>query len=94
MLYMQTPADAAVKKVPPPTKAKPKPPAQEVVKKPVLPPSAALASSTLANVLKEGRKVIIACSRKVWQQCLRKWMDIGFGRKKFGKLIDHRPKGY
>ena len=54
---MQTPSDA-VKKVPPPTKAKPKPPAaQEVVKKPVLPPNAALASSTLANVLKEGRKV-------------------------------------
>ena len=53
---MQTSADA-VKKVPPPTKAKPKPPAQEVVKKPVLPPNAALASSTLANVLNEGRKV-------------------------------------
>lgn len=55
MLY-QSPADA-VKKVPPPTKAKPKPPTQEAIKIPVLPPNAAIASSTLANVLKEGRKV-------------------------------------
>ena len=47
-----------MKKLPPPTKAKPKPPAaQEAVKIPVLPPNAAMASSNLANVLKEGRKV-------------------------------------
>ena len=54
---VQSSADA-VKKLPPPTKAKPKPPAaQEAVKIPVLPPNAAMASSNLANVLKEGRKV-------------------------------------
>lgn len=48
----------AVKKLPPPTKAKPKLPTQETVKKPVLPPTAtAIASSNLANVLKEGKKV-------------------------------------
>ena len=52
IVYIQLPGDAG-KKVPPPTKAKPKPPAQETVKKPVLPPNAAVASN-LANVLKEG----------------------------------------
>ena len=55
IVYIQLPGDAG-KKVPPPTKAKPKPPAQEAVKIPVLPPNAAMASN-LANVLKEGRKV-------------------------------------
>lgn len=52
----QLPSDTAKKLPPPPTKAKPKP--QETIKKPVLPPNtAAAASSNLANVLKEGKKV-------------------------------------
>ena len=53
-IILQVSADVG-KKVPPPTKAKPKPPpVQEPVKKqPVLPPNAAMASN-LASVLKEG----------------------------------------
>ena len=71
-VYVQLPSDA-VKKLPPPTKAKPKQPAvaQEVTKKPVLPPTAAMATANLANVLKEGRKVTLTVTHVLpEQQCV------------------------